>query len=139
MLDIDASLFVVFAIVWILLFILRRLYFNPVTNLVSSRDNEVESNLKVRQDALGSYEKNIGEIEQNLKTARAAARETKGRFVSEAQKEKEKLVSSMVKESRLRVDKAKGELAAQLERMKQELETESKILSEKIEQRLLDL
>jgi F0F1-type ATP synthase membrane subunit b/b' len=138
MLNLDVSLFVVFAIVWILLFILKKLYFTPVTNLVNSRDGEVESNLKVSQDALNNHENNIVEIEQRLKTARAAARETKGEFVSEAQKEKDKIVAEMVKESRLRVDKANEELAEQLESIKLELEAESKVLSEKIEQRLLD-
>jgi F0F1-type ATP synthase membrane subunit b/b' len=138
MLNLDVSLFVVFAIVWILLFILKKLYFNPVTDLISSRDNEVESNLKISQDSLDSHEKNIVEIEQKLKTARAAARETKGTFISEAQKEKDNIVAEMIRESRLRVDKANEELAAQLEGIKQELEAESEILSEKIEQRLLD-
>ena len=138
MLNLDISLFVVFAIVWILLFILNKLYFTPVTNLVNSRDNEVEGNLKVSQDALADHEKNIVEIEQRLKKARAAARATKGEFISEAQKEKDKIVAAMAKESRLRVDKANEELAEQLERIKQELEAESEILSEKIEQRLLD-
>ncbi|MFC2165336.1 hypothetical protein ACFLT2_10110 [Acidobacteriota bacterium] len=138
MLNIDGSLFVVFAIVWILLVILKKLYFKPVKTVVDSRDNEVEGNLKFSQDALDSHEKNIVEIEQKLKAARAAARATKLNFVSEAQKEKEKIVAEMAKESRLRVNEAKEELEDQLESLKQELEAESKILSVKIEQRLLD-
>lgn len=138
MLDIDASLFVVFAIIWILLAILKKLYFNPVTNLVDSRDSEVEGNLKVGQDALEKHGKNIVDIEQRLKTARAAARETRGRFVSEAQREKEKIIAEISQESRVRMNEAKSELDEQIESLKQELETESEILSEKIEQRLLD-
>jgi F-type H+-transporting ATPase subunit b len=138
MLDIDGSLFVVFAIVWILLTILKKLYFKPVKTIVDKRDNEVEDNLKVSQDALDNHEKNIIEIEQKLKAARAAARETKLNFISEAQREKEKIVAEMAMESRLRVNKAKEELEDQLESLKQELEAESKILSVKIEQRLLD-
>jgi len=138
MLDIDASLFVVFAIIWILLAILKKLYFNPVTNLVDSRDNEVEGNLKVSQDALEKHGKNIIDIEQKLKTARAAARETKGKFISEAQKEKEKIVAEISQESRARMNEVKNELDEQMESLKQELEAESEILSEKIEQRLLD-
>ncbi len=138
MLDIDGSLLVVFAIVWILLVILKKLYFKPVTNIVDSRDNEVDGNLRVSQDALCNHEKNIVEIEQKLKRARAAARETKVRFVSGAQKEKEEIVAEISKESRLRVDKAKDELEDQIESLKQELDAESKILSVKIEQRLLE-
>jgi F0F1-type ATP synthase membrane subunit b/b' len=138
MLDLDASLFVVFAVVWILLFVLKKLYFNPVTNLVSNRDSEVEDNLRISQDSLDNHEKNIAEIEQRLKKARAAAREIKGTFVSEAQSEKDKIVAEIARESRLRVGKAKEEIAGQLESLKQELEAESRVLSEKIEQRLLD-
>ena len=138
MLDIDGSLFVVFAIVWILLAILKKLYFKPVKTIVDSRDNEVEGNLKISREALDNHEKNIVEIEQKLKEARAAARETRLNFVSEAQKEKDKIVAEMAKESRVRVNKAKEELVDQIERLKQELMAESKILSEKIEQRLLN-
>ena len=137
MLNLDVSLFVVFAIVWILLFILKKLYFNPVTSLVRSRDTEVESNLKISQDALDSHEKNIVEIEERLKKARAAARETKGRIISEAQREKEKIIAEIAKESRLSVDHAREELTEQLESLKKELEAESEILSEQIEKRLL--
>ncbi len=138
MLDIDASLFVVFAIIWILLAILKKLYFNPVTNLVDSRDSEVDGNLKVSQDALEKHGKNIIDIEQRLKTARAAAREIRGRFISEAQKEKEKIVADISQGSRVRMNEAKSELDEQMESLKRELEAESEILSEKIEQRLLD-
>lgn len=138
MLDINASLLIVFAIVWILLIILKKLYFNPVRNLVSDRDNEVEDNLKFSQDALDNHDKNVVEIEQRLKTARAAGRVTKGKFVSEAQGEKERIVAEMAKESRKSVNKAKEELSDQLESIKQELEAESQMLSEQIEQRLLD-
>lgn len=138
MLEIDGSLFVVFAIVWILLAVLKKLYFKPVKSIVDTRNNEVEGNLKISQDALENHEKNIAEIEQKLKAARAAARVTKLNFISEAQKEKEKIVAEMAKESRMRVNKAKEELDAQLESLKQELEAESKILSVKIEKRLLD-
>jgi F0F1-type ATP synthase membrane subunit b/b' len=138
MLEIDASFLIVFAILWILLVILKKLYFNPVTSLVRSRDSEVESNLKLSQEALDDHEKNIVEVEQSLKSARAAARVTKGKFVAEAQEEKEKIVAEMADESRKSVNKAKEELAEQLESIKQELEAESQVLSEKIEQRLLD-
>lgn len=138
MLDIDGSLIVVFAIVWILLFILKRLYFNPVTNLVNNRDKELESNLKISRDALDSHDHNISEIEQKLKQAQAAARETKGRFVSEGQREKEKIIAEMAREARLRIEKAREELDEQLESLKQEIEVESETLSEKIEQRLLN-
>jgi F-type H+-transporting ATPase subunit b len=138
MLEIDASLFIVFAIVWILLFILKKLYFNPVRNIVSRRDNEVESNLKISQDAVENHEKNVAEIEQRLKAARAATRETKGKFVSEAQMEKDKIIADISRESRLRVDKAKEELAEQMQSLKRELAAESQILSDKIEQRLLN-
>jgi F-type H+-transporting ATPase subunit b len=138
MLNIDVSLLVVFAIVWILLFFLKKLYFNPVTNLVDSRDNEVDNNLKVSRDALDSHDKNIEEIEQKLKAARAAARERKGTFLSEGQEEKEKIVAAMARESRMRVDKIREELEEQVESIKHDLEAESQNLSEIIEQRLLD-
>jgi F-type H+-transporting ATPase subunit b len=138
MLDIDGSLFVVFAIVWILLAILNKLYFKPVKTIVDRRNNEIEGNLKACRETLDDHEKNIVEIEQKLKEARVSARETKSNFISEAQKEKERIVAEMANESRMRVSKAKEELAGQIERIKQELMAESKILSERIEQRLLD-
>ena len=138
MLNIDGSLLVVFAIVWILLFILKKVYFNPVTDLVDSRDSEVENNLKVSREALESHDKNIAAIEEQLKKAKVAARKTKDRFISEGQKEKENIVAEMARESRLKLEKARDELEEQIESIKENLGAESEILSEKIAQRLLD-
>jgi F-type H+-transporting ATPase subunit b len=137
MLAVDATLLIVFFVVWILLFVLKKVFFNPLQNIMSKREETIESNLKAIEEAKTQYEANIQKIEENLKAARLAAKETQEKFAVEAQSEKEQMLSEIGQECRAKVNEAKGQLEKKVDELKRDLASESKILSEKIEKRLL--
>jgi len=137
MLKIDLSLLVVFAIVWILLAFLKKVLFNPLTEIMDSRNSTVQNNLHTADEAADAQEKILQEIEGKLKAARTATREIKEGFVTEALKKKEEMMAEISRDCRRQVDEARKQLEEQMEDLKRELELESSMLSEKIEQRLL--
>lgn len=137
MLAVDASLLIVFFVVWILLFVLKKVFFNPLQNVMSKREDTIERNLKAIEGAKTQYEANIQKIEDNLKAARRAARETQEKFAAEALTEKEQMLSEIGQECRAKVNEAKMQLEKKVDELKKDLASESKILSEKIEKRLL--
>jgi F0F1-type ATP synthase membrane subunit b/b' len=137
MLAVDATLLIVFFIVWVLLFMLKKVFFNPVRNIMDGRKETVENNLKVSEEAKTQYETNIRKIEDSLKAARLAARETQEQFTADALREKDRLLSEIAQECRAKVNEAKEQLEKKVEDLKKDLASESKVLSEKIEQRLL--
>jgi F0F1-type ATP synthase membrane subunit b/b' len=138
MLAVDATLLIVFFIVWILLFVLKKVFFNPLRNLMSGREKNIESNLKASEEAKTQFEMNIQKIEDSLKAARLAAKETQEKFTTDALMEKDKMLSEIGRECRAKVDEAKEQLEKKVDELKKDLASESQILSEKIEKRLLD-
>ena len=66
-----------------------------------------------------------------------AARETQEQFTADALWEKDRMLSEIAQECRAKVNEVKEQLEKKVEDLKKDLASESKILSEKIEQRLL--
>ncbi len=137
MLAVDATLLIVFFIVWVLLFMLKKVFFNPVRDIMDGRKEAVENNLKASEEAKTQHETNIRKIEDSLKAARLAARETQEQFTADALREKNRLLSEIAQECRAKVNEAKEQMEKKVEDLKKDLASESKVLSEKIEQRLL--
>jgi F0F1-type ATP synthase membrane subunit b/b' len=137
MLTVDATLLVVFFIIWILLAALKKVFFNPIRNIMDGRERTIQSNLKASEEAMAHHETNIRKIEKSLKAARVTAKETQENFMADAQQEKERILLEIAQECRAKVNEAKEHLEKQVEDLKKDLASESKVLSEKIEQRIL--
>ena len=110
MLAVDATLLIVFFIVWILLFVLKKVFFNPIRNIMDGRKEAVENNLKASEEAKTQYETNIRKIEDSLKAARLAARETQEQFTADALREKDRMLSEIAQECRAKVNEVKEQL-----------------------------
>ncbi len=137
MLSIDISLIVVFFIVWILLFVLKKVFFMPLTSVMENRDSEIGDNQRSAQEANNDYEQVVQKIEEELKSTREAARKSKIKLQSEALKEKEKVLAEVSKECRGQVQDAKAKLEKKIEVLKKDLESQSEVFAEKIEKRIL--
>ena len=137
MLSIDVSLIVIFIIVWILVGVLTKVYYNPVRKIMGKRSSEIEQNKGASQEALEEYEGILQKIEEDLKKAKATARATRERFEREAINEKVKMLEEINQECRSQVEKAKKELDEKVRNLKKELEPQSQQLAERIEKRLL--
>ncbi len=137
MLSIDASLIVIFVIIWILLGVLSKVYYNPVRKIMRKRDTEIEQNKKATQEALDKTEIALQKIEEDMKSAKAAARSIRERLEKDALKEKERLLQEIGQECRSQVEKAKKELQEKTESLKKELKPQSVQLAERIEKKIL--
>jgi F-type H+-transporting ATPase subunit b len=138
MIDIDASFIAIFIIVWILVFALSRLFFNPLRNIMEDREAKVKRRREAFQESTEIYEKTVSEIEERLKSARAFSEQTKENFKHEALKEKERLLEEISTEYRNRVDKAQEQLERQITSLRRELGAEAVQLAERIEDKLLE-
>jgi len=137
MLEIDATFLVTFIIVWILVIVLTKVFYNPVRRTVQSRKTKLDEDRKATEKALENYEKTIIEIEEKLKKAQAAAQATQDKFGQEAIQEKERMLEEISTECRNQIEGAKKELALQLEKLKKDLDSQSRTLAKRIEERLL--
>jgi F-type H+-transporting ATPase subunit b len=137
MLSVDLGIIVIFIIVWVLLIVLNRIFYNPVRNLIRQREGSVEENRKKGEKAQGQYEQIIQKIDEEIKSARNSSLATKESFEREALKEKEKMLSEISRECRAQIQSAKDELDHQVKTLEAKLEKESDAFADRIEKKLL--
>lgn len=137
MLSLNATVLVVFAIVWILVLILTRIFFKPILRILDERAARIAKDKDAAENARQSYEADLKRIEEGLKEARAAAEAIRNNAETEALKDKSRLVREVQAEGRAEVEKAKAELARQTEALKKELETRTAEIAESIEKKVL--
>ena len=138
MLQIDATFLVIFAIIWILLFVLTRVFWNPMTRLVKDREVQVQGDNDAARKGLDGYEQSLQEIERTMKNARLAAEKAREVLEAEALKEKSRILAEAGAVSKAEIEKARASLEDEIVRLKRELGSEAVRLAGEIEKRLLN-
>ncbi len=138
MLEIDVSLIVVFLIVWVLVFFLSRLFFNPLRKIMQERNEIIQGDSEAHRKSTETYEQTVNEIEERLKSARALSQQVMKKIEREAAAERERLLAEISEESRHKVEEAKKQLEDQIIGLKRKLESNASDLAERMERRLLD-
>ncbi len=137
MLSLDANVIVVFLIVWILVFLLSKLFFGRLRRIREEREKGIAGNKRAYEEALEKWEASLREVERSIKQARAEAEATRESLAAEALREKSRMVSEIGRECRAQVDKARADLELVVEELKAKLEEEATDLAESIERKLL--
>jgi F-type H+-transporting ATPase subunit b len=138
MLQIDATFLVIFAIIWILLFVLTRVFWNPMTRLVKDREAKVHGDTDAAREGLNDYEQSLQEIERTMKKARLAAEKAREALEAEALKEKSRILAEAGAAAKAEIEKARVALEDEIARLKRELGSEAVRLAGEIEKRLLN-
>ena len=137
MLKIDATALVVFAVVWILVLILTRIFFKPMLRVLDERSARIARDKAAAAGSLESYETDLRRIEEGLKEARASADAVRTAAEIEALKDKSRLVREVQAEGRAEVERAKAELQREMETLKKELEKRTAEIAGSIEKKVL--
>jgi len=137
MLKIDATALVVFAVVWILVVILTRIFFKPILRILDERSGRIGKDNEAASEARKAYEADLKRVEDGLKEARAAAEGIRNAAEAEALKDKSRLVREVQAEGRAEVEKAKAELLREVDALKGELDKRTEEIAETIEKRIL--
>jgi len=137
MIQIDGSFLVIIAIVWVLVFVLNRIFFGPIKRIRDKRQDTLRHDREAAAKALDSYGEVVQRVEQSLKSARAQAEQIRESLSAEALKEKGRLLEELNAENRVAVEKAKDDLQRELRGLKREMDSQVEAISEKIEERLL--
>jgi len=138
MLSLDGNVIIVFLIVWILLFALTRLFFNPIRRVRNAREKVIQENKEAFENALKSYEESTGEVDLALREARVAAENVRASLAAEAQAERSRLVAEVNAECRRQVEQAQADLRASVRELNRELESQVEALAGQIERKLVD-
>jgi len=138
MLSLDGNVIVVFLVVWVLLFALTKLFFNPVRRIRDVREKAIRESKEAFEKAVGSYEESARQVDQALKEARSAAKNIRDSLEADAMKEKSRLITEISAKCRRQVDLAKVDLDQSVRELKRKLESEAAGLAEQIEKKFLN-
>ncbi|HPW16944.1 MAG TPA: ATP synthase F0 subunit B [Candidatus Aminicenantes bacterium] len=138
MLQIDATALVVFAVVWVLVVVLGRIFFKPVMRTLDERAARIARDKAAAAGSEESYEQDLRRLEDGLKEARAAADGIRAAAETEALKEKSRLVREVQAEGRAEVERAKAELQRETDELRKELERRVAEIAGSIERKVLD-
>jgi F-type H+-transporting ATPase subunit b len=137
-LKIDLTFLVTFFIIWILVFVLSRIFFRPMTKIMQDRDAQIQGDKASLQNDMDARERSLEKIARTLKSARQAGEKRREEIEGEALKEKNRLIAEVSAASRRQIEQAKAKLNEDLTRLKKELGGEAESLAERIEKRLLN-
>lgn len=137
MLEIDGTVLITFALVWILVVFLTKFFFKPLQKIRSERAARLDGDREASQRAESEGAKDLRGVEQSLKAAREAAGRIRDDLELEALREKSRLLSEVGLAAKAEVDRAKDEMAREIDGLKAKLAVEAQSLSEAIEARLL--
>jgi len=137
MLEVSLNFLVVFFILWILVFVLNKIFFGPVRRIRDQRRDELKRNRESARRALEKYDRTVEQLEQALKAARAQAEQERESLSAAALQEKAQWLGDLGAEHRRNVDKAKEDLGRALTGLKQDMDSQVETIARKIEERLL--
>jgi len=137
MLDIDLTFLVTFTVVWILVFILTRIFWRPMLKTIDERKAQLKGDEDAARASSAEVEDGIRRIEASLKAARIAADRAREELEVEALQEKTRLLAEVGASAKAQTDLAKADLQAELSRLRSELEGQAGDLAARIEARLV--
>jgi len=137
MLEIDATFLVTFALVWILVVVLTRVFWKPLRKVMEERKKGLEDDRAAAQAGLDEVARSLQEIDRTMKSARREAERLRSDLEAEALKEKTRLIAEAGAAATAEVDRARAELEAEVARLKEELRAQAGPLAEEIEKKLV--
>jgi len=137
MLELNSSFLWIFFLVWILYFVLNRIFFKPVGDVITSREAKIAADTGRQESLVAEIEGQTRALESQLDQARRDAQLIKEEWL----KNGEELRSRTVAEAREKSARVFGETIAQLEgdiaSAEQALEKQVATFSERIKQAYL--
>jgi len=138
MLQIDASLLVTFFTVWILVFVLSKIFWKPMARTTGEREALLAADREASRRGGEAYEKSLQDVAAAMKAAKAAADKAREEVETQALREKARLLADIGAASKDRLEAARAQVRDEIARLRSGLAVEAERLAGDIEKRLLD-
>src|SRR5512137_2950227 len=137
MLEIDGTVVITFAVLWILVLVLNKIFFKPLQKIRTDRDSLLQGDRDGARAAADACASSLQSVDQALRDARTAAERLRSELEAEAIREKGRLLSEAGAAAKGEIEAARGEIGRQISGLKAELKAQAEGLAEQIERRLL--
>ena len=134
MLELDISLFGVFALVGILLFVLNRVYFKPVGQVMEERESKIETENTGIDTNMREIEEKAQHIETVLKDAQKDSRKIKEELIKKGEEVREQVIINARENSKEMLAARMKQLDEEIKMAEKKLEQEISVFSNKIKE-----
>ena len=134
MLELDISLFGVFALAAILLFVLNRVYFKPVGQVMEERENKIETENAGIDTNMREIEEKTQHVETVLKNAQKDSRKIKEELIKKGEEVREQVIINARENSREMLAERMKLLDEEIKMAEKKLEQEISVFSSKIKE-----
>ncbi len=138
MLNVDFTVLIVFALVWVLVLILSKSFFKPVRAILEKRASQLAQDRERSAKALEACDNEVRRVEGAVKEARTAALAVREKAEAEALAEKSRAILELQAESRAQLERSREELKRQAELLRKELDGRVEEVAEEMEKRILE-
>lgn len=138
MLSINANLIIVFILVWITIFLLKKFFFDPVQKIRARRESLLAEEKTAHEKASKELNDLVERLESEFRQARQEALTRRQALEAEALQARNELIGQMQAEYRRQIAQARQEITQLAQELKGQLEAEVEALAAKIEEKLLN-
>ena len=136
-LKLDSTLIIIFTLIFVLYFLLKKVFFGRVEKIIEKRE-QVEREGREKIDSLQSeLEIKNREIEDSFNTARKETMKMQAELIKTANQSKEELINRTRIESKKIMQNKMGELEKKIKAAENKLCSEIDELSDKIKEKML--
>ncbi len=135
MLDIyPLQLVLVACLIWALMFVLNKIYFKPVGNVIDEREAKIDKENALIESMTNEIENKTQHIEKVLKEAKKEASSIKEDLIKKGETLREQLITDARNESKETLDAKLLELDKEIADAEQNLEQQISVFSDKIKE-----
>lgn len=134
MLELDISLFGVFALVGILMVVLNRIYFKPIDQVMEERENKIETESTGIDTNMREIQEKTQHIEMVLKNAQKDSRKIKEELIKKGEEVREQVIINARKNSKEMIAARMKQLDEEIMIAEEKLEQEISVFSNKIKE-----
>lgn len=120
----DLSVVLVVFMVWALYFVLKKSFFDPVNEILETRETAIHGSQREARERLAEAEQKSKAYADALKAARLESYRQQEAFRTEAMKQRAQILTQGQEQARQVVSSARQEIQLQLVEARQTLETE---------------
>jgi F-type H+-transporting ATPase subunit b len=133
----NGSLVVVLILFMLFIFVLNRLLFRPVSQVLDERDQSVEGDVNLARAAGRRSERKLAEYEFAIRNARADGYRLMERERAKALQERQALIDDAKSAAASDIERARAEIGNQAKQARTQLEADARMIAERISRTLL--
>lgn len=137
MLNLDVSILVVIAILWLLMNILKKIYFIPVGKIITERENKIAGDSRKLESMTVEIEEQTRTIEKVLSDSRRESIHLQEELIQKGEVVRDRLIADAREKSKSLFDQRMSQLDSEIGRAEQLLSEEIESFSRKVRETFL--